>query len=48
MTIMRMVMMIDNMVVKIHHLSYRHHHDVIITIIIGIISAILVRETMLR
>ena len=48
MTIMRMVMMIDNMVMKIHHLSYHHHHDVIITIIIGIISAILVRETIIR
>ena len=45
MTIMRMVMMIDNMVMMIHHLD---HHDVMITIIIGTISAILVTETLMR
>ena len=43
---MRMVMMIDNMVRMIHHLDYRHHYDVMITIIIGIISAILVSKTL--
>ena len=43
---MRMVMMIDNMVMMIHHLDYRHHYDVMITIIIGIISAFLVTKTL--